>query len=362
MLEQFGHGGDLKTAEEAFGYIGNQFLDFSSNMNPWGPPEIVRMIFEDGWKEVNQYPDPAVRKFRQKLSEAYQIPPESILVGNGAAELIDLSVRVLKSELTAITYPSFSEYEEAIKKQEGHIYEIPLKAEYDFILQMSDVEKALSCVDTLFLGHPNNPNGKLIPPSVVQLLRNEKKNIIIDEAFIDFIPQGESHSFLQQAAETEGLFVIRSMTKFFAIPGIRLGFIVAHPYWIQQMQRLQVHWSVNHLAQKIGTAVMDEVDYIEKTKHWLLEERIWMTKQLERLGITVFQSDVNFLLFSIPAALSIPISSLQNRLGKRGILIRDASHFKGLDNSYGRIAIRLRQENEQLIAEMREILKSGGEI
>lgn len=362
MLEQFGHGGDIKTAEEAFGYAGDQFLDYSSNMNPWGPPKVVKTIFEEGWKQVNRYPDPAVRKLRQKLSETYQIPMESILVGNGAAELIDLSVRVLNSEVTAITRPSFSEYEEAIEKQKGQIYEIPLKIEHDFILQMSDVVKAPTNVDTLFLGHPNNPNGKLIPSSILQFLRNAKKNIIIDEAFIDFVPHGETHSLLQQAAETEGLFVIRSMTKFFAIPGIRLGFIVAHPDWIRQMQRLQVQWSVNHLAQEIGTAVLDEADYIDKTKRWLQEERVWMTKQLEALGLKVFPSDVNFLLFSIPSTCSIRISSLQDSLGKRGVLIRDASRFKGLDSSYGRLAIRLRKENERLIGEMRQILAGGGKM
>jgi threonine-phosphate decarboxylase len=362
MLEQYGHGGDIQTAEEIYGRPEGGFLDYSSNMNPWGPPSVVETLIKDHWRDVVRYPDPEVRLLRQKISEIYQVPPESILVGNGAAELIDLTVRVLQPKATGITRPCFSEYGEAVDKVQGHLYEIPLHAEYDFGLQMEDVERGLNQADLLFLGHPNNPNGRLIPPEVLQFLLSQQQRLIVDEAFMDFIPQEAGFSLIRQAATDEHLFVIRSMTKFFAIPGIRLGFVVAHPRWIKQMKQLQVQWSVNYLAQLIGTAVLNEHEYITATKFWLQEERPWFTERLQALGLKVFPSDTNFLLISFPDHITGGIKLMQSLMGKRGILIRDASRFAGLGASYGRLAIRLRKDNERLLTELELAMKQEGGI
>jgi threonine-phosphate decarboxylase len=357
MLERYGHGGDIQSAEEAYGKPRQPFIDFSSNMNPWGPPAVVKSIMQDCWQEIVKYPDPAVRGLRRKLADTYNIPIESILVGNGAAELIDLAVRVLQPGVTGLVRPSFSEYEEAVRKLKGRIYDIPLHEELGFELQYKDLALALKNADLLFVGHPNNPTGRLIPKPLLDDIISQKKPLIIDEAFIDFIHEEEKYSFIRQAAISKDLYVIRSMTKFYAIPGIRLGFIVAHPEMIQRLKSLQVQWSVNYLAQTIGTAVLDDQTYARKTRKWLMEERAWLTAQLKLLNFKVYPSDTNFLLFAFPIQEGLNVKVIQQRLGRRGLLIRDASLFQGLDESFCRVAVRLRADNEHLISE----LKLGGE-
>ncbi|TXK85548.1 threonine-phosphate decarboxylase CobD [Paenibacillus sp. N3.4] len=359
MLERYGHGGDLWTAEETFGRPKEQFLDFSSNMNPLGPPPAVRHILHDDWQDIVKYPDPAVRELTKKLAQKYDVPFESILVGNGAAELIDLAARVLKSDRTGLARPSFSEYEEAILKSGGSLYNIPLYANYGFEIQQQDLEAACSAADLLFLGHPNNPTGKLLPRHILDMLIQYGQRVILDEAFMDFVPQEKDYSLIQLASASQQVVVIRSMTKFFAIPGIRLGFMVAHPDFIKQIKTLQVQWSVNYLAQRIGAAVLDDEAFEQSSRDWLEAEKPWLTGQLRELGLEVTPSDVNFLLFSFPDNMGITVKQAQTHMGHQGILIRDASLFKGLNDRYCRVAIRLRADNERLVEGLREMLQKN---
>jgi threonine-phosphate decarboxylase len=356
MLERYGHGGDLLTASEAYGRSADGFIDYSSNMNPFGPPACVERILRERWRDACRYPDPAVRELRRKLSETYGIPPESILVGNGAAELIDLAVRVLQPGLTGLARPSFSEYEEAVHKIGGRVLDIPLRVENDFLLEMDAAVKAMTECDLLFLGHPNNPTGRLIPQDVLERLAGMGKPLILDEAFMDFVEAEEEHSWIQKAAHSQHVMVVRSMTKFFSIPGIRLGFIVGHPDQIERLRRLQVTWSVNYLAQLIGAEALDDDEYAAHTKRWLAEERPWLVESLRRLGLTVVSGDVNYLLFSFSRIPGVTIGDVQREMGMRGVLVRDASKFPGLDDTYCRIAIRLREDNERLLAVLSEVL------
>ncbi|WP_171682756.1 threonine-phosphate decarboxylase CobD [Paenibacillus planticolens] len=356
MLERYGHGGDLWTAEEAFGRPKDEFLDFSSNMNPLGPPPVVQQIMADAWRDIVKYPDPAVRELRSKLARKYDIPEESILVGNGAAELIDLTARVVRPSMTGLVRPSFSEYEEAIHKSGGGIYNIPLRSACQFELQQHDVEAALPAVDLFFLGHPNNPTGKLIPRHIVDHLVESGRKCVLDEAFMDFVPNEQEHSLLKLASTSRQLFVIRSMTKFYSIPGIRLGFMVAHPDAIREISRQQVQWSVNYLAQRIGAAVLEDEAFERNSRHWLQEEKTWLIGQLRQLGLDAVITEVNFALFSFPEPMGITVKQAQKHMGQQGILIRDASLFEGLNERYCRVAIRLREDNERLIEGLRLML------
>lgn len=351
MLERHGHGGDLWTAAEMFGKSKDEFLDFSSNMNPLGPPAAVQTILRDRWRDVIAYPDPAVRELIGKLAEKYNIPTESILAGNGAAELIDLAVRVIRPKVTGLARPSFSEYEDAVNKTGGTIREIRLDEADEFTLQQQEVQEALADSDLLFLGSPNNPTGRLLPQDVRELLARTDKPVILDEAFIDFCPNEQNISLIRQAARSRHLMVIRSMTKFYSIPGLRLGFIVAHPDRIAEMRAQQVHWSVNTLAQLVGAAVLDDDEFERRTHAWLLEERPWLVARLQSLGLIVTPSQTNYLLFSL-RGLRLQVKELQAEMGKRGVLIRDASLFPGLDETYVRVAIRLREDNERLVREL----------
>lgn len=359
MLEKYGHGGDLQTASALYGIQPHEFIDFSANINPLGPPEVIGKIVREQWIIIESYPDPVCRNLRQKLAQKWKIPEESILIGNGAAELIELVIRWKKPKRTALVRPSFSEYEQAVQKINGRIHDIWLDAKTDFEVVPEPTFEAMEKADALFLGNPNNPTGKLVCPTLLQNLSamaNARKTLVLDEAFLSFVENEQEHSLLQEASQTEGVFVIRSMTKFFAIPGLRLGFLVGHPDAIRSIKSLQTPWSVNSFAQIVGEAVLEETAYMQQTRLWLKQELPWFRNQLTNLGLHVVPSQVNFLLFQLPSAFGMNIQTLQQQLGKRGILIRDASRFTGLDHRFGRIAVKKRKDNEILIKKLREIL------
>ncbi|MFC4103469.1 threonine-phosphate decarboxylase CobD [Paenibacillus xanthanilyticus] len=370
MLEKFGHGGDLLTAQELYGLPAEQFADFSANMNPFGPPAVVGELLRAYAEAIGRYPDPAVRGLRRKLAGHHGISEDELLVGNGAAELIDLAVRVLQPAEVVLAQPCFAEYGDAARKNGTPIRTIRLTPDSQFALGGEDVEQTVrelraagrSAGDALwFLGHPNNPTGQLIEPETIRLLLDRGERVVLDEAFMDFVGSESRYSFLREAARTEGgrLIVIRSMTKFYAIPGIRLGYMVACAATIASLRERQVPWSVNSLAQLIGEAVLAEEEYARRTLDWLREERAWLSAQLEELGLVVAEGHVNYVLFRIPPSFGLSAGELQRKLGERGVLIRDASHFEGLDETYCRIAVRFREEHIRLLEALQAALHGG---
>lgn len=361
-LERFGHGGDLLTASQAFGREADAFIDFSSNMNPLGPPAAVRTVLLEYAERIAAYPDPASRELRAKLAARHRIGEDSILVGNGAAELIDLAVRAFRPQTVRLPAPSFAEYAEAAAKAGARIVPIPLRPDANFTLD----GEALAAVGGgsgagfYMIGTPNNPTGRLADPALLLRLAEQGAIVVADEAFLDFVPDEERYSLIREAARRPNLFVIRSMTKFYAIPGIRLGYIVGSPRQLDGLRRLQVPWSVNSLAQRIGEAVLDDDGYAAQTKQWLMEERPWLADGLLRLGLGVYPSDANYVLVRLPVAGGLTAAGLQRDMGFRGILIRDASLFDGLDARYCRFAIKLREQNDKLLAVLRECLAAYG--
>ncbi|MDQ6421603.1 threonine-phosphate decarboxylase CobD [Paenibacillus sp. LHD-117] len=352
MLERYGHGGDLRTAEEVFGMPAESFVDFSSNMNPLGPPKSVRDVMARYWEHIQAYPDPASRALKAKLAERHRIPESSILVGNGAAELIDLAVRAIRPQVTALAMPCFDEYGDAVRKCGGEIYAMPLDRTANFELSEDAVREAIdqSGAALYVLGSPNNPTGRLLDAGLVRLLLDSGAHVVIDEAFLDFVPEEEELTLLREAASHERLIVLRSMTKFYAVPGIRLGYAVGKSSTISRLRRLQVPWSVNSLAQQIGETVLMDVEFEAETKSWLLSEREWLTDGLRRLGCCVTQSVTNYLLVRLPEGTGLSASQLQLEMGRRGVLVRDASRFQGLDHTYIRVAVKLREHNLKLLA------------
>ena len=366
MLERFGHGGDLWTAQELYGIEADRFLDFSANMNPFGPPSSVAEVLRNYADRIGRYPDPAVRGLRRKLAMYHDVDERNVLVGNGAAELIDLVVRLLKPAYTVLTAPCFNEYEDAARKCGSQVRTLTLEPDNQFSLHLSAVlnqlkqlrDEGVTSRETLwFLGSPNNPTGQLIDPEIIRLLLEEGETVAVDEAFMDFVEDADRWSLLLDASNSSRLIVIRSMTKFYAIPGIRLGYLVAGASLVQALGELQIPWSVNSLAQIIGEAVLDETDYHDKTIEWLQAERPWFAEQLHSLGLTVYEGAVNYVLFEIPERFGWSSRQLQKALGTRGILIRDASGYEGLNGSYCRSAVRFREDHVRLVGELGTLLR-----
>ncbi|WP_182914366.1 threonine-phosphate decarboxylase CobD [Paenibacillus sp. 1011MAR3C5] len=362
MLERYGHGGDLRTAEECFGLPSSSFLDFSSNMNPLGPPDAVREELARYAAYIDRYPDPASRRLSAKLAAKHGIEENAILIGNGAAELIDLVVRALRPKAAAIAVPCFSEYGDAIRKAEAVLYEGLLLEAEQFELNQRWAKEALerSGAELYMIGSPNNPTGALVEPARVKELLASGATVVVDEAFMDFVPEEKSYSLVQEASRHPHLFVVRSMTKFYSIPGIRLGYIIGHPESLAELRRLQVPWSVNSLAQSIGEAVLSDEAFAQKSLRWLQEERPRMTRELEALGFRVYPGVTNYMLLRLPEGCGLHSRELQRKMGVEGVLIRDGSHFPGLDERYIRVAVKLREQNARLIDTLRTCMYGTG--
>ncbi|MFC4811191.1 pyridoxal phosphate-dependent aminotransferase [Paenibacillus sp. GCM10023250] len=370
MLERYGHGGDWVTARELYGAVDgpNAFVDFSANMNPFGPPAcvggILRSYADAG--EIARYPDPAVRGLRGKLADRHGVSADGLLAGNGAAELIELLFRALRPKTTVLAEPCFGEYREAAEKNGSTVRAIRLRAEDGFRLTDEAVERMLRQLretglapsETLWiLGSPNNPTGECVARSVTEKLLASGAAVALDEAFMDFAANEPELSLLREAVSRVRLVVIRSMTKFYAVPGIRLGYMAAQPALIRRLAALQVPWSVNSLAQRIGEAVLDEAEYAARTVAWARDERAWLAARLTELGLTAYGGAVvNYVLAAMPSRIGWTSDRLQEALGRQGILIRDASRFGGLDRRFFRIAVRLREDNETLLAALRALL------
>lgn len=362
MLEMFGHGGDLRTAAEVFGFPESEFLDFSANINPLGLPEAMKQALANGWDKIVHYPDPVHRSFRQAVADRLDIDPSWLLIGNGAAECIALLVLALNPQKVGVVYPCFSEYEHTAKRYGAIVTGYTGDESRDFKPSEDQVRQLLAENDLVFIGHPNNPTGITYGMDELQMMAETARIahtiLAIDEAFIDFIPEEEQHTLLPYLERYPHVVILRSLTKFYAIPGLRLGFAAAAPFLIRRMQEKQIPWSVNQLALLAGEICLQEKEYEEKTRSMINRERARLFHALsERFQCKVWPGQANYLLARLPNWITA--EELQYALGKKGLLIRNCSMYPGLSPHDFRIAVRTGEENDKLIAVMSDIMETG---
>ncbi|MNM11696.1 Threonine-phosphate decarboxylase [compost metagenome] len=364
MLERNGHGGDLATAEELYGVPARQMLDYSANINPLGPPPGLSDILAREWVSLTHYPDPESRELRRAIAQKYDVDFSSIVTGNGAAELIDLIARVLRPATAAVIEPAFREYAEAAIKAGADILPVSASPENGFSVPEEELLDACREADLMFIGQPNNPTGHWFSRETLARLMDTAQRyhtvIVADEAFLDFFENEQCLTLLREAANSKHLIVTRSMTKFYAIPGLRLGYAVTHPDLVKTLKDMQVPWSVNHLAQAAGVFCLAQSSYETQTRQLIAQERSWLAHELREMDCLPFPGQANFMLVRL--GVDAPDAAIVQRiLGLQGILVRRCSGFKGLDDRYFRIAVRTRPENERLVSALRLALMGGRE-
>lgn len=358
-IEQFGHGGDLHTAADAFGLRQADFLDFSANINPLGPPASVMNLLKDNLSALVHYPDPDHRDLRHALSEKWALPPSSILVGNGAAECMSLAILGLQPRKVGVVYPCFSEYEQLATQFGSQVQACEGRPELGLQPDMGDMRRLFEETDMVFLGHPNNPTGLMYQMSELEMFGRWASEtdtyVVVDEAFLDFLPPDNQITLLPMLQDYPNVILIRSMTKFYAIPGLRLGYAMAHSKIIRLMKSKQVTWSVNRLALAAGEACLREDGYEARTRRLIEQERAFLSDSIRlHFGWQVWPGQANFLLVRLPHTMES--SELQLRLGRKGILIRDCSMYPGLTPQDFRIAVRTREDNQRLLQAMEDVL------
>ena len=298
------------------------------------------------------YPDPDTKMLRQRISEHYDIDPDTILCGNGSTELIYLIPRALKPEQILIPSPTFSEYERACRLSRGEAATRPyeLKEENEFRLHVDSFISAMQGCEMAFLCNPNNPTGTLLSREEVLEIavaaKRERCLLVVDEAFIDFTP-GES--VMNDVKDNSYLIVLRSMTKFHALTGLRIGFAVFHRDLIGRVLDFKEPWTVNNLAQKAAVTALEDVEYADRTFELMKKEKEFIENGLRRIGINYYPSSANYYLINVGARRVVPL------LRQKGILVRDCSNFRGLSNSYIRIAVKSRKHNSILMKELSEL-------
>jgi threonine-phosphate decarboxylase len=337
-------------------------LEFSGPINFLGPsPKAVEAVKQYA-KFIKFYPDPNPVEFKEKIAQyvGHGVEEENIILGNGSIELIYAITEILPNKFNAvIPVPSFSEYEKAALRVGGEVVFVQLPE--DFSLDNERIKKAVTD-DTkiMCICNPHSPSGTLYSKeSVLDLVRFCQKRDItfsIDENYIEFAEKGEDTTLAGMIKEYENLFVIRSVTKFYGMAGIRFGYGIATKNLINNLENVSLPWSINGLASFATLAAFNDTEFIENTKTTIAKERAQLTKNLNEIeGLHVYPSVTNFVLVKIQNR-KISSTKLKELLAKERMLIRDCCTFTGLDDSYFRITVRSAKDNQKLVETIKRLI------
>jgi threonine-phosphate decarboxylase len=349
------HGGNVRQKAEQYNYLPQDILDFSANINPLGMPNELKQAIIKQLDVAHQYPDIDYLDLHQAIARGISIPREFVLAGNGATELIYLWAKHINPKRALLVEPTFAEYRRALTMQGCEIETFQLTDAQQFVVDDTLLQSLDDSVDAIILCSPNNPTGAIIAQDLLKQILDcclaHSISVLLDESFIDFIADADSAA--AWIASYPNLTVLQSLTKFYAIPGIRLGYIVtSNQAMLTQIHAQREPWSINAFAVIAGQTVFDCHDYQQQTHQWLKREYHYLYRQLSAFSqLDVWPSQVNYLFFRCnDSALE-----LQDRLMQQGILIRSCANYIGLNEHYYRVAIRSHADNQRLVAALRRL-------
>jgi L-threonine-O-3-phosphate decarboxylase len=335
------HGGNLVWAAGLANCSVSDIIDFSASINPLGPPQSAISAINQALPLLSSYPDPNYSQLRSCLGNHHQLTPDWILPGNGVAELLTWTAWEL-SQLQVIYVPSpgFADYQRAL-----HTFKLNIEPYSLNLLESGLLSPSPS--SGLMINNPHNPTGKLWTTDTLLPYLDQFSLVVIDEAFMDFLPPPQQQSFIPLIQQFDHLIILRSLTKFYSLPGLRLGYVVTNPERVKRWQKWRDPWSVNILAAKAGEAVIQDYQFQQQTYDWLIPTREDLFQELGKLSnFQPLKSSANFLLVKT----KIPSSQLQlNLLLNHRLLIRDCLSFPELGEDYFRIAVRTQPENQLLL-------------
>lgn len=346
------HGGNIYEAAKAAKKDPSEIIDFSASINPFAPPHGLEQNLCQRFSFIKSYPDINNTEIIQLLAETHNCSPYQIMVANGSTEIIYLLPTALRIRSALIISPAFSEYENALGLAKSSIVLAQASESSGFQPDRDLLSFYLDqmTVDAVFIANPNSPCGTLFDEKTMHWLlffcRSTGALVVIDEVFIDFC---ESRSFKTLINSHQNILIIRSMTKFYGLAGMRLGYALGPPVLIDSLRKFQPPWSVNTLAQFAGIYCLKQHRFRDKTIRFTEHERARMLEKINKIpGFSAFSSNANFMLVKMEDSLP-PASHLQDFLLNRGILIRDCESFSGLGGHFLRICIKNPEENDQLV-------------
>jgi L-threonine-O-3-phosphate decarboxylase len=363
------HGGNLAWAAALAGCPASAILDFSASISPLGPPESALAAIQAHLSSLTAYPDPDYGELRTALGEAFNVDPDWILPGNGSAELLTWAAWDLsKLDATYLVTPAFGDYWRALKAFGAQVLDCPLELQsWDWEtgsglvtddLSVSDrsfvspslalpVPLALGADRGLLLNNPHNPTGLLFGREAIRPYLEQLGLVVVDEAFMDFLPPSEQESSIAAVEEFPNLVILRSLTKFYSLPGLRMGCAIAHPDILRRWQLLRDPWPVNALAAAAAAAVVRDTAFERQTWDWLPVARRELFEGLANLpGLRPMAGESSVSVAAIQKSL----------LQQHRILIRDCLSFPELGDRFFRVAVRERADNLRLIAGLADVI------
>ncbi|MFQ5456816.1 MAG: threonine-phosphate decarboxylase CobD [Nitrospirota bacterium] len=354
------HGGDIYQATRVFGILKDEIIDFSANINPLGPSKVAIREIKKHLYGIKDYPEPDSYNLREALGNYHNISPENIIAGNGSIEFIYLIPHALNYPKVFILSPTFSEYERACRISQKEVYHIVRKKEDGFNIVIDNITERLKDESNslLFICNPNNPTGRAILKrdmlNLIDRLSGKDIFIVIDEAFMDYYDEEES--FIKESIDRDNIIVLRSFTKFFALPGLRIGYMASNIGTIKSICQYKEPWTVNSLAGIAAEESLRDKDYITKSRLIVAKERNFLYNKFSAMtDIRIYPSDANFLLIELYNG--IHSGELFYQMAKEGVLVRDCNNFYGLGDNYIRIAIKTHKENLLLLEILKRVIK-----
>jgi L-threonine-O-3-phosphate decarboxylase len=356
MRHSPGHGGNLAWAADVAGCPASAILDFSASISPLGPPKSILEAITSQLGNLRHYPDPNYGELRLALSHFHELPSEWILPGNGSAELLTLAGKELAQFAgTFLMTPAFGDYYRALVACDAKVLEFPLMS--------PELKPLLSTQNSghykgywkeyrtqelgLIINNPHNPTGRLFSRLEVLSYLEEFALVVVDEAFMDFLSPSEEESLIGMVQQYPNLVILRSLTKFYSLPGLRLGYALAHPERLSKWQLWRDPWPVNTLAAAAAIAALGDREFQQQTWAWLPPTRNELFQGLAKIpGLQPRHGAANFLLVESQHSCS---QLQQKLLQQHQILIRDCLSFPELGDRFFRVAVRSSSDNQRLL-------------
>jgi threonine-phosphate decarboxylase len=354
------HGGNVWEVSEKHNIPVDQIIDFSISTNPLGAPEKAVESIRQHLNLIHHYPDPDHKWLLEALAKSAGVAANNVVVGNGSTELIYLFNEVFIEDgyEAVIPVPTFSEYKAAIERFGGNMVFIKCISANNFKLNLEELENSVTeKTRIIFLCNPNSPTGWLYEKSdilrIIKFAADENVLVFVDEDYIDFVDDSKRYSMADYVKEYNNLFVLRSLTKFFGLAGVRIGFGVGSPDLVNVLKRVIMPWSVNILAMFAAAEAVKDTEFIKKSRLLLSNSKRQMLEMFKTIPwLKIYPSETNFLLIEI-IRKDLTSTQLAEGLAKRGLLIRDCKDFDGLNNRFFRVTVRKPEENRKLVEQIK---------
>ncbi len=351
------HGGNLSLLAPEFGYRPEQLLDFSVNLNPLGPPEWMAALLAEAVSDLGRYPDPTSETLRSAIAFSHGVATQGVVVANGSTELIQWLPRIMPNPRAIIFAPTFTEYARAVESAQGQVF-------YSLALKKESLENGL---DLAFICNPNNPTGAVISkPELLSWLDDFEGHYpeaiaVVDESFLPFVPDQENISLAEETKTRPRLVVLRSLTKIFGVPGLRIGYCLSSPELADTLREIMPLWSVNAFAQKFAFRALKDLEYLKAAPKHCARLRRHLELSLGAVPeIKIYPSEVNFLLIKLTDP-ALGADQLVRECGRRGVVLRNCNDFYGLrPDRFVRVAVKKEEDHQVLAKTWKEVVSDVG--